>query len=499
MWFTTLTCCAQALLSFSVEGRGPVRFGCPVPTAALERGLALRGAGPARMQWSILQTSPGRDERIWIEVAVLGLEGRARLVLGGDPPVDPAAGPVLRRSAAVRAEPERHVTTETLAWADGSEDRIVRTRLLADADGREAGEALFEDGGAVLGRRARVRVAAAEWRRLGLLPPADGSGRDLRLALREAAERLPPAPGPRGRGDFVRGVDGATITNLEFDTTLGLLRLALAEEDAALLGRAWDAARHLVDVDLDPRSGLPFRHGRDHRSAPPEPGHVWIEGLLGVGCVFADRDLIDSALGIGRALAGRARGRPRPEGPFDRLRDDAWPLSELEGLLAFADLPPLREAADVLAAELLSRWDPAFGCFAYGEAETSNPGVRRDRLWVSLGIAVPALTRHAARTGDARVGPIVAAVRATAMAALLDGRSGVPLQLALGQDGPFDAVRRDEAAEAFLLLDGLDDGQRRRALGRSAVRRALDGALDPRHDDLATRFSIVARSRWVMR
>jgi hypothetical protein len=85
------------------------------------------------------------------------------------------------------------------------------------------------------------------------------------------------------------------------------------------------------------------------------------------------------------------------------------------------------------------------------------------------------------------------------MAALLDGRGGVPLQLALGQDGPFDAVRRDEAAEAFLLLDGLDDGQRRRALGRSAVRRALDGALDPRHDDLATRFSIVARSRWVMR
>src|SRR5690606_15079637 len=100
------------------------------------------------------------------------------------------------------------------------------------------------------------------------------------------------------------GRSNGVVTNLEFDTALGFARLWLAHEDPALLRRALDSARHLIDRDLD-ADGLPFRHGKDHRVAANEPGHTWLAGLLLVGCLSADDELIAAAGTIARGLARR--------------------------------------------------------------------------------------------------------------------------------------------------------------------------------------------------
>lgn len=492
--------CAQVVVAFEVAGEGPVRFGFPVPVTALTRGLRVEGSPGARLQWSVIQTDPGLEgERLWAEIAILDHRGRGRVKIGGVPPVPAAGGDVVRVATTVTMHDDREDHTTTWTWADGTVDTVVRSVLLEDAPPRDAGEATTVAGVDVLARRTRVRIPSSAWRAVGVLPRADGSGRAWRQALLDAFEHLPAAPGERGRGDYVRGADGETVTNLEFDTTLGLARLALGEDSPELLLASWHSCRHLLDVDLDTRSGLPFCHGSDHRRAPPELGHVWCTGARLVGCTFADRATIAGALSIARGLAARVRARHVPEGIGDRMRDEAWPLFELERALRFADLPPLRAGADAAAYAMLRRWDEGFGCFRYGEAETRSENVLRDRIWVTSGIALPALKLHAERTGDRRITAIAAAIERRAAAALMQGRQGVPVQLVIGRDGPFDAVHAEAAAEGFLLLDGLGSGIRTRALRRSGVRAGLDGALDRAHDDLATRFSIIARCDWVHR
>src|SRR5690606_8813496 len=334
----------------------------PLDRDALTAGLRVGGKRGAELQWAPLQSEPGVDaERVWVECAVLGASGRMTLRRGGAGPTDPEdpAAPVVVRTRSVTAAEDVRTTETCWLWRDGTRDVVTRVELLAESALGGPGEAVTTYSAAALGRRLRVTIRPSAWRELGVLPEADGSGREVRRELLELVTRLPRASGPRGAGDYVRGPDGSVVTNLEFDHTLGFLNLALATGDRECLRRAHASARHLVDRDLDARSGLPFRHGRDHRSVPPEPGHVWVSGLLRVGCTFADRDLIEQALVVGRALAARMRARTPREGPFDRLRDEAWPLWELERLLRFCDAAPLRSAADGIAAGMLARWDPA--------------------------------------------------------------------------------------------------------------------------------------------
>lgn len=493
--------CAQLVCAFDVDGDGPVRFGLPVPQGVLERGLRLRGDRGARMQWSPLFGSPpASGDRLWIEVAVIGQHGRARLELGGDGPSDPARGSVVQVfDEAVDRQGEEVLShsRRVWRWADGSEDRRER-RILAEADEeREAGEAITTESDGLAARRARVRIQASFWRDAGVLPPADGSGRFLRDELLGALPYLRRAPGARGKGDFVRGEDGATVTNGEFDTALAFARLAMCTGRSDLLEQARACAWHLCDVDLDRRSGLPFRHGGDHRSAGPETGHVWVHGALLVASLYADRDLLAEVLSIATSLAQRARATEHREGIADRLRDEAWPLCELEASLRFVDSEPIRDAADHLAAVIEARFDPVLGCFRYGEGETRAGKVYRDRLWLSAGILIPALRAHAARVG----GPSTTAdaTEAAMLPLLLSGREGVAIQVwRVGKDS-FDPTQVTGVAEPVLLLDGLSVAARRRVLSRSNVRAAWKDVLDPRHDDLVTRFTMLARCSWVMR
>ncbi len=489
---------AQTLLTFSIDHPQPVRFGWKVPVEAVSRGLRLDGDPGAHLQWRLLHENPGGGKgALWAVIEVCGHDGPAKLLMGGTPPLTCGeSGTVCVRTIEEGAAESGPTRTETDRWIDGTVDTRVLHTLFEDHHGPVH---WLEDGGSIVERRMPVRIRASEWRRIGVLPRGDGAGRRARQELLDAVPRLPGAPGRLGSGDFTRGTEQATVTNLEFDTALGFLRLALSEGDPACLERAQRAARHTLDVDLDVRSGLPFRHGPDHRVARSEPGHVWTTGIALVGAVFGEAEIFEGGLGIAQALAARVLGPEPREGPFDRLRDEAWPLHELEQMLQITDHPSLRRAADAVAGRMLARFDPRLGCLRYGEGETRAGRVYRDRLWLSLGLAVPALEMHATRTGDARALEAVASIRQVGVGLLASGRSGLPLTISLADEAQPSAVWTSRAAEGYLLLEGLTPDALRSALGRSHVRRALEGALDHDHEDLATRFSIAARCAWVAR
>ncbi len=492
----------QTLVTLSVDGEGPVRLGVPLPARTLTRGLHVEGEPGAVLQWAPLQEQPGCDsERIWVELCVCGGHGTVRIAAGGDGPTH-GSGPACRVEASESGSDLTHESHRTRTWADGTVDRYERMQwLVGDPElGIHSGEASTSVGAAWIERRTRVRVAPDFWRAAGVLPRARAPGEAaLRHELLELLPRLPAAPGERGRGDYVRGDERhgpVTVTNLEFDTTLGLVRLGLVTGDRGALSRAWRSARHLVDRDRDPRSGLPCRHGRDHRSARPELGHVWIRGLLLVGCTFAERDLLDAARSIARSLATRVRGEPPKEGIRDRMRDEAWPLWELEEYLRFEDVEPVRQSASALAERMMERFDATLGVLRYGEGETRGASVK-DRVWLSVGIAAPALRRYAERTGDRQAERIAATLERRAVELLRAGRGGVPLQCMVSSHGTFGEARVRGCPEGYLLLDGLSEHAQRSLIPR--VRGALDGALDVDADDLATRWTMVARCAWVLR
>ena len=182
---------------------------------------------------------------------------------------------------------------------------LIRNWTSETAEQFAAGEAQRVVDQGLIQRCLRARIPAKAWSRAGVLPKSGRLGAKLRAQLLEAVPNLPELPGDRGRGDYGRA--GGVVTNLEFDTCLALVRLALAGEQQGILQRALESAWHLLDRDLDQATGLPYRHGRDHRQSQPEIGPVWLQGLLLVGCVFADRELIAAARSIGNSLGQRLR------------------------------------------------------------------------------------------------------------------------------------------------------------------------------------------------
>jgi hypothetical protein len=318
--------CLQVLLTLPLEGP-PVRFGVPLPAAAVAKGLRLEGHGV--LQWRRLPVGGDSPDPVWVELAICGI-GTGKVVAGGAAVCIDGNGPACVREETHRREPHGPVQQVAWRWRDGTIDERERTEFDVDAEiGGETfrvGEALTRFAGGIE-RRADVwcRLPRGFVERAGLLPAAGGCGETLRRQLAVALPALRELPGVRGAGDFARS--GGVVTNLEFDSTFALLRCAVAFGDRELFALAGRCARHLRDRDLDVRTGLPFPHGPDHRTGVPEPGHAWLQGLLWVGLMTADDGLLDTARTIGMGLATRP---PNGEGHNERARDFAWPLLELE-------------------------------------------------------------------------------------------------------------------------------------------------------------------------
>ncbi|MBM4061017.1 MAG: hypothetical protein FJ265_07955 [Planctomycetes bacterium] len=492
---TTFVCGVQALLVLTTAG-APVRLGVPLPAAAVAQGLRLEG--PGALQWRRLPVGGLAPDPVWVEIGIAGAGQRARIAAGGAPACPDGRGPAFVREQAERALPEGRLTSVRWRWCDGSEDEIARTvfhaACIVGGEPYAAGEART----VVLGGAPALRAAPAVHlpRRLlvsaGLLPPGGRLGEPVRRQLALARPRLCELPGALGAGDYARG-DG-TVTNLEYDTALALLRLALADGSADALAQAQRSAVHLADHDLDLRTGLPFPHGPGHRTGVPDPGHAWLQGLLYVGLLTADDGLIGVAAAIARGLAAHP---PSGEGRQELARDYAWPLLELESFLAVSPDAAVAAAADRLAASIDRRFHAGLRTYRFGEGELGG-GDYLERAWITGGIVVPALQAHLDRRPDPTIAAHVQAVRQGLLDRIGTQRSGLPVhwRLGRGRDAEHRAVGMPEA---LLLLEAFPPADLRRLLRRGTVREAV--AEVPRLDDLdlATSFTMVARCTWVWR
>ncbi len=482
-------------------------MGVPLPAERIDRGLRLRGNKAARLQWSYLQgASASQTGQRWVELAILGGRGRVQILPGAVEASASSSGPLMRRLEASSRVDGRRTEVVRFVWIDGSEQISEREVFLESWQSPsdeifQAGEARRLDDGSIIDSRLRVEMQPRFWRRAGILPPGGKLAAAIRRQLMEALQHLPPAPGERGRGDYMRG--DAVVTNLEFDTVLALLRLGLVTGDHRVLRMAYAGARHCIDRDLDRESGLPFRHGPEHRHASPEPGHVWIQGLLLAGCVFADRELIAAARSLGLSLANRLN-RPVPQAREagetwrDRLRDEAWPLWELEMLLAFEEQPKLMAVADKLVVQILTRWDERNGVLRYGEG-VSRGEAYKERAWLTGGILLPALRAHLRRSNSPVVAKRIKALEAGLLRVIRSGKEGMPLQYWLREGQVFSVFRSLETPEAIMILEGLSPRAQADCLRRSGLSPAVKGMLAPDDPKIATNFSMIGRCAWVYR
>lgn len=471
---------------------GPVRFGVCLPEASVRKGLTSNGA----LSWRELPLT-SQDGNVWVEIAAIP-SGDRLVVRSGAALCEPAV--VVRRSI------EHATTTGGLPaevaiweWANGARDeRRVHAFEAETPWGGEvfgAGEFLsIESPSMALRCSAALRLPRALQERAGLLPAAGPLGREIREWLGVVARALVELPGLRGSGDYARS--GGEVTNLEFDTTLALLRLALALGDESLLQRARRAALHTCDRDLDMRTGLPFRHGKDHRLAAPEPGHAWVQGLLWVGAICADDRMLNAAQQIAHGLAAMPAVAEREE---ERARDYAWPLHELEAYLAMRTDARLAMAADAMATAIVARYRPDLRLFCFGEGEFVDGDGYFERAWLTGGVVLPALRAHLRRHPDREIQRVVDEACAALAARIGHARGGVPTHWRALRNSVFGEHRAEQDPKAMFMLEGLTQSDLRRLVNKPHVQRGFHETPKLDDPDLATSFTMIARCEWIYR
>ena len=473
----------------------PVRFGVALPAVALEKGLSLRTGAALSVRELPLRT---QDGLVFVEIAAIPRGRRITIDQGG------ALAPVaVERSEGSSADPfatsSERVESTQWRYADGTVDERRVHEFLVDADfGGDrfyTGEAKTVDCEGLRSRWvALAQLPRAFHERAGLLPAAGTLARSVREHLRAVAHAMQDLPSARGEGDYARS--GGIVTNLEFDTTLALLRLGLALGDVELLHRARRSALHLCDIDLDARTGLPFQHGVDHRSAAPEPGHVWLQGLLWASAVFADDRMLVAAQRIARALAALPTAA---EGEAERARDFAWPLRELEAYLALRDDPVVAAAADSMAAAIAARYRPDLRTFCFGEGAFVEGDGYFERAWLTGGVVVPALRAHLQRRPDRELQRALDEATQALMDRIGQGRGGIPTHWRALRGSVFAEHRAEHDPKAFLMLECAPRKELARLLQRAHVQRGLSETPSLDDPDLATSFSMIARCEWVYR
>jgi hypothetical protein len=484
----------QIVLAFAVDP-GPARFGATVPQRVLDSGLTLMG--PGQLSWRPLPLCAPKDQ-CWVEVAVSGTGRRVRMQLGGPAPLSALQHKDL---AMARDEATTAVHERTSEWhfADGTVDTQRVLTFASDVEWRgekyTAGEMLTEESEG-LPRRclSLLTLPRVQFERMGLLPPAGRLGQEVRAHLRRAAAALVELPGRRGAGDYARS--GGVVTNLEFDTTLALLRLALALGDETLLLAARRSALHLCDRDIDSRTGLPFQHGPDHRINAPAPGHAWLQGLLWMGALCADERMLTVAAQIARGLASAP---PMAQGSGERARDYAWPLLELESYLQLRPDPVVALAATEMALAIAARYRPELHTFCFGEGSFTEGDGYFERGWLSAGVVLPALRAHLARRPDPELRRAVDDVTAALLERIGQGRGGLPTHWRIVRGGTFAEHRAERDPKAFFMLEALPVADLRQLLQRSHVQRGLSETPALDDPDLATSFTMIARCAWVYR
>ena len=194
---TTLSCLAAIalapLLSIPLDGR-PVRFGAPLPAAAVQRGLRLLGTGT--LQWRRLPIGGPEADPVWVELAIVGPAGVVRLCAGDGPPSAAGSGGVYVREEVQDRLPGADRVTTIWRWRDGSIDTRVRLCFTAptvlDQEAYAVGEACTSwTGAAAEHGDVLCRLGAAFAGRCGVMPEAGGGGTVARDVRRHLASLLP--------------------------------------------------------------------------------------------------------------------------------------------------------------------------------------------------------------------------------------------------------------------------------------------------------------------
>src|SRR5262245_29035025 len=231
----------------------------------------------------------------------------------------------------------------------------VRGAVRLATDGTDTATALRS-----LERPTRAFLEPERYAAAGALGVAEGGDRraeTLERRVEEAALALlrDREAGGRNFGDF--RISTRSWGNLEYDTPYGLLLSFVRTGDERSLEGAEEALFHARTVDRVRSSsepewrGFPHRHGRDHRG-PPDVGHAWVEGAVGLSRLTGDPAARAYAIAVGETLALALR-----EGSHrDNERNAGWPLVALACL---ADAFPGRgfeTAMEEAAASLLARF-----------------------------------------------------------------------------------------------------------------------------------------------
>ncbi len=190
--------------------------------------------------------------------------------------------------------------------------------------------------------------------------------------------------------------------NCEYDPAFGFLNRFLVNGDAGDLAMAETMLKHWIRFDCsgpadhETPNGLPWVHGKDHRSGEIEPGHMWVDGLLLFCLLTGENRFREAAAAIGSYLAEYAPG----PGVRTNERSESWRLMALTALVRAGE-PGLEQAMDSSAARLRARQSER-GYFRYHEEEREEGACWVANTWVTAGITMEALFRHFVLTMDDR-------------------------------------------------------------------------------------------------
>jgi len=326
--------------------------------------------------------------------------------------------------------------------------------------------ALDESMAAVLLRRTRALPEARRW--FLLAGPVERSGHPL-LDAEEIADSLARAAlplvaarekGARDFGDF--RLFGRVWSNLEYDTALGLLLLAVREGSESLLVAAEDALFHARVVDRihgGVEEGFAHQHAPDHsRRGRHEVGHGWIEGAIAAARLGGDPAAIEDALVFGEALL-RLLDRPAP----DTERTFGWPIVALAALCDAFPGRGFEEALEARTAALLAR-EAGEGLFVFGERWDPETGVAEVSVWLQGGLLLEALSKYAAAGGRRSVGSVADRLARRIASHALDGEANrvrgtllyrPPRGVLLGRRGSLDPPRSLYAVAGLSRAYGL--------------------------------------------
>ncbi|MGI6355361.1 MAG: beta-L-arabinofuranosidase domain-containing protein [Lentisphaeria bacterium] len=204
----------------------------------------------------------------------------------------------------------------------------------------------------------------------------------------------------RGRGKFV-------WCNNEYDMPHAAMLMYARNGERRMLDYLLVAGEHQMDVDVCHYSPNPHRrgaqliHSADHVSGGATPSHQWVEGLLDLYHVTANRDALETALGIGENLLLLLQQPSLQQPGGSSARETGWALRSLLALYReTGEQRWLDESKKIV--QQFHVWQEEFG--AWLSPYTNHTLIRVPFM---IAVAASSLMRYYWLTSDAAVGELV--------------------------------------------------------------------------------------------